>query len=378
MSRPPITRRSLLAATAATFACVRQKATPFHGYCFVANRQSRTVAAVDLSRFKVRTQIALDAEPSQVVAHPSSTRAYVLAPENGTVYEIDGVSLSVVRRVKAGNSAVQMQVSPRKDALWVLYREPAALVEFPFATLRAGRRIRLSAVPDSFDLSATEVAAISLRESGRIALASLAQSAPERFLESGQEPSIVRFQSDSRHLIVGSRPEKSLALFRVDSGKVVVRLPLAVEPRHFVFNLDQGQLFISGDGMDAVVHVYPYRTEIAETMLAGRAPDAMAVTGTFLFVANPQTDSVTVLDFDRMGKKLVAAIQVGKEPRFLLVTPDQQYALVLNQGSGDLAVIRIPPLASESSSPRYRRPTPLFTMIPVGEQPVSADVVAFT
>src|SRR4029079_6307339 len=119
-------------------------------------------------------------------------------------------------------------------------------------------------------------------------------------------------------------------------------------------------------------------TEIAETMLAGRAPDAMAVTGTFLFVANPQTHSVTVLDFDRMGKKLVAAIQVGKEPRFILVTPDQQYALVLNQASGDIAVIRIPPLATESSSPRYRRPTPLFTMIPVGEQPVSADVVAFT
>ena len=378
---PPdsISRRALLAGTAAWVGCGRQKATAFHGYCFVANRLGRTVAAVDLSHFKVRKQIPFEAAPTTVIAHPSATRAFVLTPENGTVCEIDGVKLAVSRRVRAGNSALQMKLSPRKDALWVLYRDPPALAEIPLASFRPGRPIRLAASPDSFDLSSTELAAVAFRESRRICFAPLDRGGPVRTIAAGDEPSLLRFQEDGRQLMSGSRPEKSLSIFQVASGRVVVRLPLPIEPRHAVFNADKGQMFLSGDGMDAVVHIYPYRTEIAETMLAGRAPDAMAVTETpsFLLVANPQTDSVTILDFDNMGKKLVAAVQVGKDPRFILITPDQQYALVLNQGSGDMAVIRIPPLTAQDPTRRYK-PVPLFTMIPVGEEPVSADVVAFT
>jgi DNA-binding beta-propeller fold protein YncE len=133
--------------------------------------------------------------------------------------------------------------------------------------------------------------------------------------------------------------------------------------------------------MDAVVVVYPYSTEIAETMLAGHAPGAMVAadvgSSSFLLVANPQTNSVTVLDYDNTGRKLVAVVSVGQEPGTIVITPDQQYALVLNQKSGDLAVIRIYALTNQNPSNRYK-PTALFTMIPVGERPVSAAVVGFS
>ena len=68
----------------------------------------------------------------------------------------------------------------------------------------------------------------------------------------------------------------------------------------------------------------------------------------------------------------MAGVQVGRRPGSILITPDNQYILVLNEQSGDLAVIRIFSLAA-----RYRyKPAPLFTMIPVGEKPVGAAVVA--
>jgi DNA-binding beta-propeller fold protein YncE len=180
-------------------------------------------------------------------------------------------------------------------------------------------------------------------------------------------------------LIAGSAAGRSLSIFDVPSLKPVVRLPLPMSPRHFCFNHDRGQLFVSGDGVDAVAIVYPFRTEVAETMLAGRAPGAMQTTENpaLLMVANPETDSVTVLDFDNLGKKLVAVVQVGQEPCDILITPDQQYALVLNGKSGDLAVIRIYAITDASPARRYK-PTPLFTLIPVGEGPVSAAVVGFS
>jgi YVTN family beta-propeller protein len=371
--RCPISRRNLLLSPAvALAACRKPKATRFPGYCFVANQDGRSVAVVDLSSFRVRKQIHLDAAPTVVLRHPQRPVVFVLAPQGGTVYEIDSASLAVGRTARAGSQAVDMQVSPRGDALWVLYHDPAALVEVPLDSLRPTRRIRLSAPPDGFDLSRDNQAAIASRQDRRIVLASLTRAAIERTIAAAAEPSIVRFQSDGKQLIAGSRPERSVTIFDVSTGKTVVSLPLPLEPRHFCFTPDGGQLFISGDGMDAVVIVYPYQTEVEETILAGHAPGVMAITDTspsYLLVANPESSGVSVFDADTRMK--VALIQVGRQPGSILVTPDKQYALVLNEESGDMAVIRIFSLAA-----RYRyKPAPLFTMIPVGEKPVSAAVV---
>jgi hypothetical protein len=51
------------------------------------------------------------------------------------------------------------------------------------------------------------------------------------------------------------------------------------------------------------------------------------------------------------------------------VTPNAEYALVLNRRSGDMAVLHIPTISRGRA-----RSAPLFTMIPVGSQPVSAVI----
>jgi YVTN family beta-propeller protein len=92
-------------------------------------------------------------------------------------------------------------------------------------------------------------------------------------------------------------------------------------------------------------------------------------------VANPDSDKVTVFDIDT--RELVAVVQVGRGPRSIHMTPDDEYALVLNQESGDMAVIRTRSLVSPDGSARRYKAAPLFTLIPVGEKPVGAAVVAF-
>lgn len=387
MTPPGISRRALLLSSAAALSCSRPRATAYRGYCFVANQVGRSVAVVDLTRFRVRKQIALDAAPSAVLPHPTRTKVFVLAPAAGTVYEIDGVSLSVTRRVRAGNSAASMQLSPAKDALWILYRDPAALVEVPLDSFRAARRINLPVPPESFDLTffdagnpAPKRAAIASTAGRSIAIASLDKAAIERTIDTGAEPSLVRFRKDGLQVMSGSRPDRNLSIFDTATGKSVVRLPLPLEPRQFCSNTD-GWLFITGQGMDAVVIIFPYQTEIWQTVLAGRAPGAMAVIenpSNYLLVANPETNTMTVLDVQT--QKLVAVVEVGQEPTQILLTPDgQQYVLVLNEKSGDLAVIRSYSLSAPqlAAKPRFKS-APLFTMIPVGEKPVSAAVVSWT
>jgi YVTN family beta-propeller protein len=288
------------------------------------------------------------------------------------VYEIDAATLAVSRQTRAGAQAAAMLLAGG-EVLWLLCREPAALVEIPLDSLRPRRRIPLADPPDDFDISGQRAAVVS-RSSGTVVLASLEHAAVLRSVPVTRDSSIVRFQQKGAQVIVGSPSDRSVSMLDAATGNLLVRLPLPVEPRHLCFSADEGQIFISGPGRDAVVIVYPYQTEIGETILAGRAPAAMSVVSAnganYLLVTNPETNSVTALDVDT--RRLAAVVNVGREPRHILVTPDRQYALVLDEGSGDLAVIRIASLAAR----RYKS-APLFTLIPVGEKPVDAAVITF-
>ncbi|MGO9011118.1 MAG: YncE family protein [Bryobacteraceae bacterium] len=371
-----ISRRGLLMASAGVLACGRRKATAYPGYCFVANRQGRNVAVVDLSRFRVRKQIGLDAAPVAVIAHPKKPIAYALAPANGTLYELDAATLAVSRRMRAGSTAVEMRLAPDGKALWILYRDPPALVEAPLDSLKATRRIRLNSAAAGFDLSVDGRAAAACRQDKTIVLAQLDAGRVERTIAWDAAPEFVRFRTDGKLLLAADAAGRSITFFEVASGKTLVRLPLPFEPRRYAITPDGGQVFLDGPGMDAVAIVFPFSTEVWQTVLAGRAPGAMAATDTppFLLVANPETNSMTVLDL--ATQNLSAVVEVGAGPGAILTTPDNQYALVLNELSGDMAVIRLDRLSASSSDRVLRfKSASLFTMIPVGDTPVSAAVV---
>jgi len=382
---PKLSRRSLLLGAAAA-ACGPPKAQGYRGYCLVANQGSRTVSVIDLTNFRLRRNIPLDAAPTAIVAHPSLPKAYVLAPDTATVYEIDAGKLAVSRRAKTGDRALSMAIaSNHNDALWILNSEPAELVELPFDSMRPRRRIRLTSPPSGFDISSTNFAAVASYRDHTITVASLEHGAIDRVITARGEPSLVQFQQDGAQIIAGSHPDRALTIFNTASGKTVVHLPLGVAPRHFCSNGDGGQLYVTGDGMDSVVIVYPYETEIGQTILAGHAPGAMAVTqgaSPMLLVANPDSDRITVLDVNTMGKSLMAIVDVGQEPGCIVTTPgaqtESQYAIVLNRKSGDVSVIRSYSLSVGGPFKEpLKKPTPVFTMFQVGEQPVAAAIVSF-
>jgi YVTN family beta-propeller protein len=369
--RGSLTRRALLVGTAALAGCARRKNRGFPGYAFVANAGARTVAAVDLSAFVLAKQIGMDSAPGAVLSNPQRPGLYVLMPEIGAVCEIDAAKLAVVRKTRLGNPAVAMRLAADGKSLWVL--QARALVRLEGSRLRPAQTIKLPGVAGDFDLTSDGRGVVSFAAERRLALVRLATGTVEHVIDAGCEPSLVRFQGDGKQVLAGSRADRSLAIFDAASGRTTVRLPLPVEPVNCCFNSDGGQMFVTGPGMDGVVIVYPYQTEVGETILAGRTPDGMAVSGTpqYLFVANPESGSVTVLDIET--RKLVGAMAVGQEPRHILITPDDRYALVLNWRSGNMAVIRIAAFTER----RHRTdPAPLFTIVPVGAQPVSAAVVA--
>jgi YVTN family beta-propeller protein len=354
----------MLAVAASLAGCGRRKGSRFPGFAYIANQAGHSVAAIDLSDFVVARRIPIEAAPSQVIA--AGRRVFVLAPAAGVVYELNATS--ILRRARVARSAVSMRLAPDGDALWVLTNDPPGLVSLDLAALAPRARVRLPAAPRDFDLDRQGKHAAAVDSA--ISVADLKTGAIYR-VEVTRHARLVRFRRDwePAALIIADAADRSIVMAGLKSGRALARLPLPLEPAHFCMKSDGGELFVSGPGMDAVVAVYPFSTEIGETLLAGRAPGEMAISTApeYLFVTNPGSGDVTILDL--ATRKLAGVATVGHDPGGILFTPDQQYALVLNRQSGDVAVLRMSMIR-----PQRRKTAPLFTMIPVGARPVSGAV----
>ena len=376
-----LTRRSLLStgltATAAAFtACSRPKAKGFSGYAFIANQEGGAVAAVDLEVFAVAKHIRVDGAPTGVVVRRQHARVYALTPANGSVHEIRASNLTFARKLQVASSAISMRLAPDQNTLYVLCRDPRRLVAIALDPLRVDWELRFPEDPYDFDISSDGMLlAISHREARAITFVDLAHHTAHPIVHAPGEIGLVRFQY-SRQLIAANLSDRMLSIYHAPSRRLMVNLPLAVRPDQLCFNSDGGQLFVTGDGMDAVVVVYPsFTPEIGETVLAGHNPGAMAasVSPGYLFVANPKSGDISILDIET--RRVVAVTPVGTEPSYITITPDDQYALVLNQASGDMAVIRIPNVTRAVNEQRRWKKGPLFMLIPVGSKPVSAAIM---
>jgi YVTN family beta-propeller protein len=182
----------------------------------------------------------------------------------------------------------------------------------------------------------------------------------------------VRFRKDGKTVLAGATGAREIVALDCESGRLLVRLPLPIYPSRFCFNADGGQMFVTGSGEDAVAIVSPFQNEVDQTILAGRTPYAMAVLErqNLLFVTNPESGDLTILDIET--RHVSASVHVGENPGEVMITPDGEYALVLDQRSGNVSVVRITTVLD-----RKVHTKPLFTVFPTAADARSAIIVPF-
>lgn len=381
-----LSRRRWLAvtgATAATSACRRERKPGsnygYRGFAFVANSEGKAVAAVDLTAFAVTRHIPLEADPVQMVDDPARPFVYAVTPGNGEIVEISVEKLAASRRVRLGAEPSHAKISSDGKYLWTLCRDTRQLVRVPVApagSFKPDLRIPLPGNPTDFDLGPAEDRSrnrVAVSLSGTRGQVALYDSETGKLISSisvNGTPGGVVFRKDGRQLLIANLSARQLLIADLATARPVAALPLAVRPDRLCAKEDGGQVFITGEGTDAVVTVYPFQTEVANTMLAGRNPGAMAVSATwgYLLVANPASGDVTIVNI--ANQRVLAAAPVGKGPDHIAVTPDGNYALVLNRDSGDMAVLHL------VIEPRRTRSAAVAARIPVGSRPVGAVIRA--
>lgn len=357
--------------------CAKKKSTGLNAFAFVANSEGKALAAVDLSAFVVARHIPLgsssaDEQPTAVLAPASHPSVFALTPQTGSLHSVSVEQLKYQRALRLGQTALKMLPSFDGSSIFVLLRSPRKLVRVALDRFAVDWEMPLPGDPVDFDLADYhdgDLVVVSFLD-GSAAMLSVGGKKVLRRLNLDSELGAIRFQSDGKALLVADKGKRALQVYESVGARRVAELPLAVRPDHLCFSADGGQLFVTGEGADAVCVVYHYHTPyVAETVLAGHGPAAMATSRTpgYLFVANPSAGDVSI--FNVRDRKMMAVVGVGAEPGYITVTPDSQYALVLNRKSGDMAVLRVGGIQRNR-----QKSAGLFTMIPVGSAPVSAAV----
>jgi DNA-binding beta-propeller fold protein YncE len=372
-----LTRRFLLAANGVVLSCFRpRRGSGFPGHLFVANAEGRAVAAVDLTAFAVTRHIPLDGNPSDVLTDRSRPFVYALTPESRQLTAIGAGDLKAAWQLRLPGRPASARITADGSACWVLSSSDRLLTKIDLARRRIDRTIPLAAEPAGFDVAPAGAPgdielAVAMGEG--VAVLPRAAARLSRVVSLDAAPGLVCFRKDGRAVLVTGRQDRQVTLLDPASGRIIVRLDLGITPRHYCVKPDGGEVHFTGHGADAVVTVYPYLTEVRGTMLAGRGPGFLAVSpSNLLLVANPEANNVTIIN--SRNQRVLAIAATGRGPCHIAITPDGEYALVLNQLSGDVSVLRLTALTSRrpSSAPA----APAFTMIPVGSGPVSAVVRA--
>lgn len=362
-----IDRRAFLGAALVAAGCGSNLASRYFGWLFVAGAGEKALAVADLSQFRRVASIAMPAAPEQVF--PAGNRVFASCPEGRAICEIDADSLKVAAKIAFPGKILAAAARPDGARIAVLTEQPTQLHLLDPASRKITARIALPGATGLLDLTNDLAAAAT---AGGVVRIGLRSGQVLGATELGFRPGVMRLHDDAKLILIGAADRNQIVTVNSETGALLARAPLAFTPARFCFNGDMGQMFVTGSAGDEIAIFSPYQSEVDQTIVAGRTPYGMAV-GSFngqnlLFITNPSSGDLTIFDIEQ--RSLAASVHVGGRPGEVLLTPDGEYALVVGQDSGDVAVVRVKAVLD-----RKTRVKPLFTMFATASHPRSAAIV---
>ena len=143
-------------------------------------------------------------------------------------------------------------------------------------------------------------------------------------------------------------------------------------PIQIALKPDGGELFVLSPEAHGLQVINTWTHEVGDYMVLGSGPGrgVLSGDGSLLYVAD--TEAGRVIPVDIANRRVIRdpgtgrefPIPAGQSPGVMRFDPDENLLLVANQGSGDIAVIRV-------------RTRSLLTMIPVGDRPQDVAIKLF-
>ncbi len=186
------------------------------------------------------------------------------------------------------------------------------------------------------------------------------------------QPEDVSIVPDSSLAFVLSSTERRISVVDLRRGVLLTNLELAGNPSQMLLKPDGGELYVISPEAHGLEVINTRTHEVGDYMVLGSGPTRGVLSGdaSRLYVSDTAAGHVIPVDVANRrvirepGPRKEFPVPAGQSPAALRFDPNESLALIVNQGSGDLAVIRV--LTNS-----------LLTMIPVGDHPHDLAVKLF-
>jgi len=145
---------------------------------------------------------------------------------------------------------------------------------------------------------------------------------------------------------------------------LLATLPLSGPPADLILKPDGGELYVTSPGSHSLDILNTWTTENVQSLLLGSSPTRGTLTSDSRLLYVSDAAAGRVLPVEINSRVIQKPIPVGVRPGVLRTTPGDDLLLVINEGSSDLAVIRV-------------RTQSLLTLIPVGPRPSDLALKVF-
>jgi YVTN family beta-propeller protein len=341
----------------------------YREYAYVTNAGSGTVTVLDVVDVRVDRELPVGSDPVAVAASLTRNEVYVVnsgAPgANGSLSVIDAEHNAVVATIPLHKQPVSIDLNAAGTLAYVANSGSDSVTVVDLKTRReiaqfaAGDEpVAARLAPDGKSLVVADrhgdSAAILDPVSGKVRAAFAGcPGAAEVVILPDSSKAFVPCSAGHQVMVVGlAQPGAHPPLpDRLETLMEVGRAPfdLALKP-------DGGEIFASNSLSDSVSEIYDTTDEVGDTYMIGDEPVRGLVSrdNSSLYVANEHSQEVTVYSIDD-GKR-VGAIHVGDGPSALAFSAAGHLLFVVDNRSGDVAVVR----TSTNS---------LFTLLPAGRAP---------
>ena len=296
---------------------------------YTVNTDPESITVVDTAAAAALVEISTGAEPRTIALDPRGDRAYVsnFGDSSLSVLDVDrGVTLQTIATARSPYGVV---VSPDAQSLYVAASGAGQIQAFDTATLTLRRTIAVEAEPRGLAINAegTRLYATHFL-SGRVSVIDLVSAEVIAVISTGGESSAAQFimidPSGEKAYVPHSRSRISNANLQFDT---------TVAPLVSVLDLETNSLIrrelLGLDAIDRPVGL-PFAV-------------AFAADGGVLYVVNSGSNDVSVVDLE-IGLGL-GHLEVGANPRGIVLSQDERTAWVYNLLAYTVSVIDLEPLA---------------------------------
>jgi YVTN family beta-propeller protein len=280
--------------------------------------------------------------PQGWIVHPTGRQIQLGDRPLGLAVSPDGRTLLVSND---GQSIQSLMVIDRQTGVLrqtIAYQSPESLF-LGLAFSPDGKRAYASAGGNN-KIRVYDVAEQHLTESTSIALPTSpgADGKP-----SNPYPAGLAIAPEGSSLYVADNLGDGLSIIELASGSVRATAPVGRNPYTAVVSEDGRGVYVSNWGEQSVSLVDPAIQQVRQTIAVGTHPSAMALSPTRheLYVANTDSDSVSVIDTTRNHVTQTIDLapypeaQQGSSPNALAISGDTLY--VANAGNNDVAVVQL-------------------------------------